>query len=262
MIENKERIGNFTSSEIHNLCAGDDVLNPNKPFYTYIEDKIIERKIHRSISTGASNRSMVWGNLLENFVFQNLGVEKPNVLRDIRVDKKGDEYEMLHKQTFIHPNPKYPFWVGSVDFLVKYKKVSELKCYQLKNHAKYYLALLKAKETGDLSDLKKGFAQEYWQMVSNARIHQTPKMEAILYAPYESEIEIVRELVNDPEYLSKAGLCYNDCSFVEYSENINLPVLPDDSEIPNLSLFEFDVPETDIIFLQTRIGMAGKLLIK
>lgn len=262
MLENKDRIGNFTSSEIYNLCAGDDVLKPNKPFYTYIEEKIIEKKIHRSISTGASSRSMVWGKLLENYVFQNLGVEKPNILRDIRVAQNGDEYEMLHKQTFVNPNPKYPFWAGSVDFLVKGKKVSELKCYQLKNHVSYFLALFEAKETGDLSGVKKGFAQEYWQMVSNARIHKTPKMEAILFAPYESEMEAIRELVNDPEYLSKAGLTYNDCSFVEYSENVNLAVLPNDSEIPNLALFEFDVPEKDIIFLETRIGMAGKLLMK
>jgi len=80
MLENKDRIGNFTSSEIYNLCAGDDVSKPNKPFYTYIEEKIIEKKIHRSISTGASSKLIVWGKLLENYVFQNLGVEKRNIL--------------------------------------------------------------------------------------------------------------------------------------------------------------------------------------
>ena len=53
MIENKDRIGNFTSSNIFKLCASLASGKPSAAYFTYIEEKIFERRMKRSLEMGA-----------------------------------------------------------------------------------------------------------------------------------------------------------------------------------------------------------------
>lgn len=239
MIENKDRIGNFTSSQIFNLCAVNKDGSYSSAYYTYIGKKIRERKMKRSLDMGKYGTSMAWGKFLEKRVNDNLPLN----------------YQMLHKSTKIHP--KFDYVAGSVDFLVPKVKVSELKCYEPDKFSAYVSALM----TYDLEYIKKEFAQEYWQMLNNSQIHKTPKMEAIVYMPYESEMEDIRALAEDPEYLSAIGMMPWETRFIVEKPDSQLAVLPNDSAFKNLNIFEFDVPIKDVIFLNKNIISGGKLLL-
>lgn len=239
MIENKERIGNFTSSNIFKLCASLSSGKPSPSYFTYIEEKIFERKMKRSLEIGSYGQSMAWGKFLEKRVNDNLPFG----------------YQMLHKTTKLHP--KFDYVSGSVDFLVPGVKVAELKCFEPKNFASYVSALM----TGDTEHIKKEHPKEYWQMLNNSQIHKTPKMEAIVYMPYESEMEEIRELAENPEYLSDIGMMPWEVRFIAEKPISHLAVLPNDSAFKNLNIFEFDVPVDDIVFLNKRIIEAGKLLL-
>ena len=98
-------------------------------------------------------------------------------------------------------------------------------------------------------------------MVNNSQVHKTPKMEAIVYMPYESEMEEIRQLAEDPEYLSAIGMMPWEVRFITEKPNSQLAVLPNDSEFKNLNILEFDVPINDVIFLNKNIISAGKLLL-
>ena len=239
MIENRDRIGNFTSSNIYKLCASLKSGEASAAYYTYIKEKMFERKMKRSMEMGAYGQSMAWGKFLEKRVNDNLPLN----------------YQMLHKSTKVHP--KFHYVAGSVDFLVPNVKIAELKCFEPKNFASYVSCLM----TGDLELIKKEHPKEYWQMVNNSQIHKTPKMEAIVYMPYESEMAEIREFAEDPEYLSAIGMMPWEVRFITEKPNSQLAVLPNDSEFKNLNIFEFDVPINDVIFLNKNIISAGKLLL-
>lgn len=239
MIENKERIGNFTSSNIYKLCASLASGKPSSAYFTYIEEKIFERRMKRSLEMGAYGQSMAWGKFLEKRVNDNLPFG----------------YQMLHKTTKVHP--KFNYVSGSVDFLVPEVKVAELKCFEPKSFASYVSALM----TGDLELIKKEHPKEFWQMLNNSQIHKTPKMEAIVYMPYESEMEEIRELAENPEYLNEIGMMPWEVRFIAEKPISHLAVLPNDSVFKNLNIFEFDVPIEDVVFLNKRIIDAGKLLL-
>lgn len=239
MIENKDRIGNFTSSNIYKLCTVNKDGSPGSAYYTYIEEKIYERKLKRSLELGAYSQSMAWGKFLEKRVNDNLPME----------------YQMLSKATKVHP--KIPYWAGSRDFFIPKKKIAELKCFEPKAFSKYVSALM----TNDTEYIKESNPKEYWQMVSNACIDSVPKMEAIVYMPYESEMDEIRELADNPEYLSDIGMLPWEVRFITEKPNSKLAVLPNDSSFKNLNIFEFDVPEEDVIFLTKKVKEAGKILL-
>ena len=239
MIENKERIGNFTSSNIFKLCASLKSGGSSAAYYTYIMEKMFERKMNRSLEMGAYSQSMAWGKFLEKRVNDSLPFG----------------YQMLHKTTKLHP--KFNYVSGSVDFLVPGVKIAELKCFEPKNFASYVSVLL----TGDTELIKKEHPKEYWQMLNNSQIHKTPKMEAIVYMPYESEMEEIRELAENPEYLSDIGMMPWEVRFIAEKPISHLAVLPNDSSFKNLNIFEFDVPIDDVVFLNKRIIEAGKILL-
>lgn len=236
MNEVKERIGNFTSSNIYKLCGGTD--KPTAPFYTYVQEKMFERKLNRSIEMGARSQSMTWGKLLEKRVFDNLPLG----------------YVMTNKSTKRHKD--FPHLVGTTDFLFPDVKVSELKCFEPKNFASYVSVLL----AGDTEIIKKEHPKEYWQIISNSIINEVPKGEAIAYMPYESEMEEIRGLMQDEEYLAKVDLTIRDVFYIHEKPNSELAVLPNDSKFPNLNIFEFEVPELDKEFLLRRVALAESLI--
>lgn len=238
MIEVKERIGNFTNSEIYNLAASLKDGTPSQAYYTYIKKKIYERWLKRSVSMGKKNQSMIWGSLLEKRVYYNL----PN------------NYVMMNKQSVVHP--KYDFWCGSVDFLVPGVKVSELKCFEPENFASYTLALM----SKDYEKIKSEHPKEYWQIVGNSIVNKVPNGEGITYMPYVSEAEEIREMMQDIDYLNSVGLDLKDVYWLHEKSNAELSFLPDDSKFSNLNIYEFEIPIEDKIFLTKRVLDANKLL--
>lgn len=232
------RNGNFTSSNNYKLCASLKNGEPSEAFYTYVKEKMFERKLGRSLEMGAHSNSMTWGSFLEPRVFDNLPTN----------------YQMIHKETFVHP--EHSFLVGTPDFVIEKIKVSELKCFEPKNFASYVSALL----SGDTEKIKKEHPKEYWQIISNASILDVPKGEAIVYMPYESEIEELRELANDPTYYEPLGLLGWQVRYIQ-EKNINeLALLPNDSKFKNLNIFEFEIPLSDKLFLEKRAVMANNLI--
>jgi len=232
MIDEKLRQGNFTSSNVFRLVGTPGAAA------TYIKEKMYERYLGRSIEMGAKSSSMTWGSFLEKRVFDNLPMG----------------YEMQHKKT--HQHPKLKCLVGTTDFLVPGKKVSELKCFEPKNFASYVSALL----TEDTEHIKKEHPKEYWQIVSNAMIHGVPRGEAIVYMPYESEMEDIRSLMQKEYYLMQMDMTPADMYYLSLKSNSELATLPDDSKFKNLNIFEFEIPVNDIILLTKKVMEAEKLL--
>lgn len=236
VIENIERVGNFTSSEIYKLMSfARDKISPGKPFFTYVEEKRFERKLGRSISTEAHSQPMVWGHIMELRVFDLIGIE----------------YKITSNETTPHPTIKG--WSGSKDLIVPGVKISEIKAFQLKKFCAYQEAL----KSGDLDRIKKEFPGEYWQIISNAIINEVPVGEAILYAPYDSEMPEIKTLVEN--YNGPDEWKYR---FIYEGGFYDLPILPNNSGYDNLTTLEFEIPEDDVLALTTRVKMALELLEK
>lgn len=238
MIENIERIGNPTSSQMWKLMTnnkkGDDFGSPG---LTYIEEKKIERKLGRSIETSSYSKDMMWGLFLEKRV--------EYLLPDFG-------YELKSKITTVHP--EYNFWAGSADLINEGLKVGDIKCYQPKNFSILTDAIL----SQDVSFFKENCAKEYWQLVSNAAINQVPNAEIISYMPYRSELIDIRAAaydVDDPGNEWKYRFIYE-------SEDIDLAFLPDGGYYKNLNTFEFEVPKEDIHALTERVIKANEIITK
>ncbi len=110
----------------------------------------------------------------------------------------------------------------------------------------------------DVALFKSTFPEEYWQIVSNSIINEVPKGEAIAYQPYDSEAEeIYRFLLEQDDYQD-----FKWIAEIINSGNLHaLPFQPDESEYPNLVIFEFDIPQSDKDFLTNRVLEAQKLLL-
>jgi hypothetical protein len=228
MINNINRIGNFTSSQIYRLVGAP------KPRKTYIAEKNLERLLNKSIETEAYSTDMAWGTFLEQRVNDLLGME----------------YELCSDQTDLHP--EIACWAGSKDLIVHGVKVADIKCYGLKNFAAYTDCLL----TKDTDKLKAEFAKEYWQLVSNAIINRVPKAEAITYCPYRSELDEIREMA-----LNYSGDDAWKYRFIYERSMDGLPHLQDGGYYKNLNKFEFDLPAADIDLLSKTITEVQKELV-
>jgi hypothetical protein len=234
MINNISRIGNFTSSEIYKLMTVDAKKTGfGKPALTYILEKNIERRMGRSICIEAYSRAMAWGKLLERRVFEFLEFG----------------YELCSEITVVHPTIDY--WSGSADVIMPKIKVGDIKCYQPKNFALLYEVL----ERQDLEAFRAEFSQEYWQLVSNAIIHNVPRAESILYMPYKSELEDIRDLASNYDEYDQWKY-----RFISEAPDEELSFLPDGGYYKNLMRFEFAVPKEDKDLLTQKVIEAGLML--
>jgi len=232
--ENKARIGSFTSSEIYKLIkTGTKGKEFSAPGLTYIQEKQIELRLQRSITTDSHSNAMAWGTFMEQYVFSLIGIE----------------YKITSNVTDVHPTIKG--WSGSKDLIQEGVKISDIKCYQPKNFALYADALA----SKDLERIKAEFPKEYWQLVSNAIINEVPKAEAILFMPYESELEEIKAMA-----LAYEGADMWKYRFIYESDKSALPYIPDGGHYSNLNTFEFEVPQSDIDLLTERVELAIKYL--
>jgi len=205
---------------------------------TYIRHKRQELKRGRSLSLDPGGRAISWGDLMEQRVYDLIGLE----------------YHITSKETTLHP--KIPHWSGSTDLIVPGEKIGEIKCYQPEKSCDYGDILL----AQDIDRFRSDKPEEYWQIVSNAAIHQVPRGEAISYLPYDREAKEIAEMA---EYYDG-----HDSHRFEYiwreilADDLHkLPFQPNDSGYPNLISWEFVIPKDDIKYLESRIKEATKLLL-
>lgn len=236
------RVARFTSSKISVLTVpGKGEYGFGSGAITYIKERAMELELGRSINLPVYKQDMVWGKLWEVWVHWQL----------------GNEYKLGIDKTTIHP--KYPFWSGSEDFKIDIPGggISELKCYQMKNHYDYVKCLLKH----DIECFKKEFKDEYWQIVSNCIIHNCKFGEAIAFMPTEENLLEMRQLLEHTDYVEKN--LKDDpwkYEFVYSKDLYDLPFIPKHSDFPSMVKFRFEVPTDDIVFLTKCVLNAEKLL--
>lgn len=238
---NPIRNGNFTSSTIVALTSCDrSGKKPGVPFYSYIEEKNIERRLCRSIEADADARPLSWGTLLEGRVFNLLGTE----------------YRLCSQETIQHPT--FDYWCGSPDGekFDQDKTVIDFKCpYTIKS----FCQMVDAWTTGGIEgvrNLTKDGEKYYWQLVSNAVLTGAKSAELILYMPYESELEEIRELARnydgDKQYRFR---------WIDLAADDELPYILDGGHYKNINIMRFEIPFMDKQFLTDRVIEAGKLLV-
>lgn len=256
------RAGNFSSSEIYKLCNYGERLmteqetadwvkeNPkSKAKYTkdetlfseggntYIRIKNYERKLKRSINVKKDTRATLWGNFLEQFVYDNL----PKTYELI-----GQEID----ESIFHPT--IPNWCGKPDLKnIAEQKVSDIKCPE----PLAFCTLIENLSKG-YDSFKTEHPDYFWQLISNSILLNLPKIELIVCMPYESGLDVIREMAMnyDGQDLYKYRFIY-ECASSELS------YLPEDSEYKSINKFEFDVRIEDVNFLTNRVINANKLLV-
>jgi len=261
MINNKNRVGNFTSSEIARLMAnGKKPGEPGKPFYTYIQECNWERKLGKSIDSDSNARPLSWGKLCEKYVFQKI---------------LGTEYKMCAQDTIVHPI--IDCWAGSPDGekFDEGKTVTDQKCpMTLKSFCGLVEPLYQGLTGMDaMNAIRNGLVNEngydtiaphkdadtyFYQLVSNSILTKSKYAELIIFCPYQEELEEIREfasLIDDPIEQRKYY-------WVAQSQDDELPYLIKGGKYSNINIIRFEVPEYEKIALTTRVGMGNKLLIK
>ena len=234
IILNTKRIGIFTSSEIWKLTKeGRKAGEFGAPALTYIKEKRFERKLKRSINTEATSRPIIWGKFLESRVHSLLSLS----------------YKYVFDETIKHPN--FDFWSGSPDLINEEEDlVADIKCPQPKAFCELIESCNEGKES-----LKENSPEYYFQLVSNAILTNKKFAELIIYMPYESELDEIREEAATID--TAEPWKYRFIAEVDKSE---LAYLPDNSDYKNLNVFRFEVTEEDKQFLTDKVIKANQLI--
>lgn len=243
MINVQARIGNFTSSEIGDLMTtAKDGVTFGKPAFTYIAQKNMERKLGRSLKTAKDVRAMIWGKFLEPRLFDLLGLE----------------YSYSSQDTIVHPN--FSYWVGTPDG-VKHgdeKTVMDEKCpLTHESFCKLVDPIYEGLTGMDaMNAIRKNHLEGdgyYWQLVSNAILTKSKFAELIVYMPYQSELEEIRQQANqsgDPKHY-----------WIWSATDDELPYLVNGGYYKNINIIRFEVPLQDKLLLAKKVQEAGSRLI-
>lgn len=242
---NSARVGNVTSSEIVALTTNGKAKGTfGKPFYTYIEECNIERRLGRSITTEQRARALTWGKLCEERVFELLPLE----------------YCLCSSDTFEHKTIKC--WSGSPDTYklkpVDAKTVGDVKCpLTLKSFARLVKPLELGLEGMDainyIRETHDDGEKYFWQLVSNAILTDSKVAELIVYVPYKKELERIKEIARERE-----DTAYN---WIKFAGEYELPYLIEGGFYKNINVISFPVTEHDKQFLTERVLEAEKQLI-
>lgn len=229
---NKIRIGNFTSSEIWKLTKeGKTKGTFGSPALTYIQEKNVERAFELPLKTDTWSKEMAWGNWVEQFAFAKLGFE----------------YTLSSQTSKQHE--LYDFWAGSADGFKGTDTVFDIKCPFTR---KSFYELIQIDSVEKFKEVKEEY---YWQLVSNAIINNCTHAELIVYMPYHSDLQEISEAVN--QYDGNQ----NQFSFIFYNKE-QCPFINDGStNLVDIYIFRFEVPEADKDYLTEKVTDAAKLLI-
>lgn len=221
----------------------------------YITEKVRECKLNRSINNNVKTSPIVWGKIIEMYVFSTrLGIE----YRD------GN-----HIGRLVHP--KIDRWTGIPDFLKgtpdENSVVADLKC---QSSLTRFCDLVDHCENG-LNDFKENHKDHYWQLISNAILSYSNKCEFMFFVPYASELPKILEFVQsmeDSEIPSDISIWQvkrisdDIIDFMDSNRPPSFAYLPDDSDYKDLNILSFEVPQEDKELLTERVKMAVKELEK
>lgn len=243
--KNEPRIGNFTSSEIGNLMKNGRAKDSlGAPALTYIEEKKMERRLGRSLDNETNARALTWGQLLEKYVFELLGLE----------------YQLVSQETITHP--EYSFWAGSPDANKhdEGKTVCDMKCpLTLKSFCRLvdpiYDGLEGMEAINVIRDNHPDGEKYYWQLVSNGILTNSKFAELIVFVPYLSELEKVREFANEYD-MDNSHRYY----WINNAVDDELPYLNDGGFYKNVNVIRFEIPEEDKQRLMGRVISCASLL--
>lgn len=219
------RQATFSSSQIWKLMTSDKKGGFGAPAKKYIKQVKYEMLLGRSINTEATAKATSWGILLESRVFELLGLE----------------YQLVSRERLV--NPAIAQHTGMPDIITD-TKVGDIKCpFSLEVFCDK-LEALKSIDT-----YREEFPEDYWQLVSNAILTNKRIIEPIIYVPYQSELAEIREQAEA-----------NKLNWISYATDYELPYLIDGGNFKNINLFQFEVPDSDIVALTERINQAVQLL--
>lgn len=228
------RVGRFTSSSIYFLMKKGRGGAPSVATQSYIEEKIMERKLGRTLNADLSSRPTVWGHALE---------KRLNTLLNMF------EYNYCSDETIQHP--EIASWVGTPDFITS-DRVVDAKCpYTLKS----FCQLADIAIAGDVEKLKEDKPEYYWQLVSNSILTKKENAELIVYCPYKSELQDIRDTTDSLEEGEQ-----NKLAWIYFSDDEDLPYLVEGNYYKNMYKFVFEVPEIDKDALASAVVEASKLL--
>lgn len=242
ILTNTARIGNFTSSKIVALTTNGRAKGTfGVPFYTYVAETNMERNLNRALGNESNAQALKWGKLLEKRVFDILPIS----------------YRLCSDDTIEHRHIKC--WAGSPDCTIGEEVVGDVKCpLTLKSFCNLVQPLILGLEGMDainwIRENHSDGEKYYWQLISNACITGAKTCQLIVYVPYLSELEKIRELARE-----QPG---NKLYSIINSEDSELPYLFDDGYYKNLNIIEFPVTEFDKNFLTNRVKEGESMLIK
>jgi hypothetical protein len=238
LIGDDPRAGNFTSSEIVRLTAnGKEKGSFGVPFYSYIEEKKMERRLNRSLTEDIFAKPLSWGNLCEGYVFKLL----------------GPDYKPCSK-TVIH-HPTIECWKGTPDAQTT-ETVIDVKCPQT---LKSFCILVDSWKKGGINLVRKNHNdgdKYYWQLVSNAILTKSKYAELVVFAPYQSELDAIREMAQNFD-----GNHQSRFMWIASASDDELPFVIEGGYYKNLYTMRFEVPTEDKLFLHSRVESAREFLL-
>jgi hypothetical protein len=226
------RVGTFSSSSISDLMSKGrgnwSIENLGAPFKTYVEEKEMEHKLGRSITTENNARSTAWGTLVEEQAFSKMDLK----------------YSLVSKERFYHKEFK-KYWSGMPDILTD-DIVGDIKCpYTLKSFCKL------VKNMGSVETFKENHSDYYWQLVSNAILCGKDEAMLIVYVPFKEDLEDIKELAR-----TKGEELDNRFAFINWATDEDLPYLIKGNHYNDINTLTFKIPQEDKDMLTDRVKMA------
>jgi hypothetical protein len=230
IITNTNRIGCYTSSEIHKLFASKRVCE------TYLEEKAIERQIGVSIREDGGGQAANWGHAMEAYVFEKYFLSSMD-----------NEWALMSSNTVRHPELQ---WAGTPDLYNKSLNiVGDIKCFGRKKFAQ----IANCFKAGNLELFKATYASEYWQLVSNAALMGCDTASIFVYLPKKAELNDIRDWAANAEF--EKPWKYR---FIYENEDYELSHQANESEFDSLIEFQFIVLESEIELLKNQIKLVLK----
>lgn len=225
------RTANFSSSSIWKLTTSDRKgTGFGAPALKYIKEKQREKRLGRSIQNEINGQEVWWGKLNEPRVFGMLPLE----------------YDFEAKIRYAHKT--ITNWTGMPD-TIRPDVVGDIKCpFSLNSFCDAVDSF------GDIEEFKKSKVEWYWQLVSNAILCEKSKAEIIVYVPYKSELEDIRDAC------AMFDGNQNKVARFGFAEDDDMPYLVEGNHYKNLNIFQFDVLQDDIDYLTERVKLAVELL--
>lgn len=202
-----------------------------QPFYTYVQEKVWESRSGRPISKEQNSRPTSWGTLVEQRVFDILPID----------------YIYQSSTRYVHD--ELP-WSGAPDMLTE-TNVVDIKCpYSILEFFKKADIIL----SGDIEKLKKDYPDNFYQLVSNSILTGKKVAELVIYCPYKSELNEIREMA------ANYNGDQNKVRFLDYTTDDELPYVIDGRYYKNLYQISWEVSEQDKMELYERVKLATEKL--